>query len=208
MIYGIYGQTLKDLKKDLKIYMSLPVKHISAYMLTAYEGTPLGVLVKEGKYFLPDEDIVLKMFKLINETLEENGFKRYEISNWAKEGYKCKHNYFYWNHTEFLGIGVSAWSFIKKKRFGNTKNIEEYLNKIKKGIKPILFEENLSKEDIKKEEIILGLRTAEGIDKDKIKNEEKLYFLLEEGFLEEKGRKISLSEKGILVSNYVINMLI
>ncbi len=208
MIYGIYGQTIKDIEKDIEIYTSLPIKHISAYMLTAYEGTPLGSLVKSGEYTLPEEEIVLEMFKLINETFEKKGFKRYEISNWAKEGYRCKHNYFYWNHTEFLGIGVSAWSFVKNKRFGNTKNLDEYIKRVKEGKKPVLFQENLSQEDIQKEKIILGLRTVEGVDKDLIKNKEKLNILLEEGFLEKKGRKISLSEKGVLVSNYVINMLI
>ncbi len=208
MIYGIYRQTLKDLEKDLKIYTSLPVKHISAYMLTAYEGTPLGQLVKDGKYSLPEEELVEDMFFLINETLGTKGFKRYEISNWAKEGFICKHNYFYWNHTPFLGIGVSAWSFIKEKRFGNTKNLQEYMKKLEEEKKPVLFEEKLSKEDIQKEKVILGLRTTEGIDEKYIRNKEVLNELLKEGFLKKTGKKISLSNRGILVANYIINKLI
>ena len=208
MIYGIYTQTLKDLEEDLKTFVSLPVKHISGYMLTAYEGTPLGSMVKSGSFKLPDETTVEKMFFLINDTLEENGFKRYEISNWAKEGFLCRHNYFYWNHTDFLGIGVSAWSFVNKRRFGNVSNLDVYLEKVFKNQKPIFFEEKLSEEDIFKEKVILGLRTTEGVDETFIKNKENLKKLIDEGFLKKKKGKVSLSEKGVLISNYIINMLI
>ncbi len=208
MIYGIQGQSLEDLKQDIKIYTSLPVTHISAYMLTAYEGTPLGQMVKYGTFQLPEEESIEQMYLTINREFEKKGFHRYEISNWAKENFICRHNYFYWNHTEFLGIGVSAWSFVKNVRFGNTKNLENYLKRIEKGEKPVLFKEYLTQFDIKKEKVVLGLRTKEGVEEQLIENKEKLKILLDENFLKKEGSKISLTEKGCLVSNYIINELI
>ncbi len=207
LIYGIQGQTLEELEEDIDIYIYLPITHISAYMLTAYEGTPLGQQVKKGEFFLPEENLLEEMYLLLNKKFSEKGFFRYEISNWAKRGYECKHNLFYWNHTPFLGIGVSAWSFIKNTRFGNTKNLDDYMKKVNKGKKPVLFVDKLSKEDIKREKVILGLRTVEGVEESFVENKDKVNFLIEEGYLQKKGRKISLTEKGSLISNYIINML-
>ncbi len=209
MIYGISGQSLLDLEKDLNIYTSLPVKHISAYMLTAYENTQLGNQVKEGLYTMPEEEVIEEMFYLINRTLEKKGFNRYELSNWSKEGFKCRHNLFYWTHVEFLGIGVSSWSFVNKKRFGNTTNINSYMEKIKRDEIPVLFEEQLSDEDIKKEKVILGLRLSEGVDYNLIKDRKReIDYLKKAGLICVKNGKVKLSEKGVLVSNQIINMLV
>ena len=208
LIYGIQGQTLEELEKDIDIYLSLPITHISAYMLTAYEGTPLGQQVKKGEFLLPEENLLEEMYLLLNKELSKKGFFRYEISNWAKKGYQCKHNIFYWKHISFLGIGISAWSFLDNMRFGNTKNLDDYMKKVNEGTKPVVFVDKLSEEDIKKEKVIVGLRMTEGIDENLVEDKEKINLLVEEGFLKRKGRKISLTEKGSLVSNYIINMLI
>jgi len=92
MIYAIPGQSFNDLKEDLEIYTSLPITHISAYMLTAYEETQFRKLIDNGIISLPDEDTSSKMFLMVDEFLEEKGFKRYEVSNWAKDGFNCRHN--------------------------------------------------------------------------------------------------------------------
>lgn len=208
LIYGIQGQTLKDLEYDLEIYTSLPIKHISAYMLTAYEGTPLGKLVQNNQYNLPDEKITTEMFYIIDEFLENKKFYRYELSNWAKKEYECKHNLAYWTDKYFLGIGVSAWSYIGNKRFGNTKNIYEYMRKLEKGEKPIEFEEILTEEDKRLEKIMLGLRLKEGIDLSLIKNKEVLKELIKEDFGYIKENKFSLTRKGLMVINKIIEVLI
>ena len=209
MIYGISGQSLKDLEEDLEVFTSLPVNHISAYMLTAYKNTPLGVKVKKGKYFMPDGDQLLKMFKIIDEYLEEKGFHRYEISNWAKEGYECRHNLLYWEGEEFLGLGVSAWSYIEGIRFGNTKNLVLYNNMIDKGKKPVEFYDLITPEEERKERIFLGMRLKKGIELDLVKD--KMDFvnqIIDEGFAKlEKGRLV-LTQEGVLVSNYISSRLI
>ena len=209
MIYGVQGQTLKDLEEDLNRYAQLPVKHISAYMLTAYEETPLGQMVKRGEYSLPEEDLLLDMFKLIDGFLNEKGFDRYELSNWAKKGYQCKHNLFYWTGEEFLGIGVSAWSLVNNERFGNTKNLYEYMEKINKGQSAVLFRDKLSPEEKRKEKIILGLRLAEGIDIELVKD--KMDFvnqIVSEGLAKIENNRLKLTPEGIMVSNYITASLI
>ncbi|RMD46687.1 MAG: coproporphyrinogen III oxidase family protein, partial [Aquificota bacterium] len=209
LIYGIENQTLKDLENDLKIYTSLPIKHISAYMLTPYENTPLGKLVENNKYNLPDEKLATDMFFLINEYLENNGFKRYELSNWAKNGYECKHNLLYWTDKQFLGIGVSAWSYVGNKRFGNTKNIYTYIDKVEKGIKPISFEETLDKNDKRIENIMLGLRLRQGIYLSFLKDKkDTLQELVKNNFANIENGKFYLTEKGLMVINKIVEMLL
>ncbi len=209
LIYGIQNQTLEDLKYDLEIYTSLPITHISAYMLTAYSDTPLGKLVKAGNYELPDENTAVEMFEIIDKNLEENGFERYELSNWAKNGYQCKHNLLYWTNEEFLGVGVSSWSYINGKRFGNTKNINDYINKIKEGKKPVLFLESITDEEIRKEKIMLGLRLKEGIQVYEINNKMDLVEeLIKEGFAKVINGRFVLTPKGLMVSNSIASTLI
>lgn len=203
LIYCIQGQTLKDLEKDLEIYTSLPITHISGYMLTAYEDTPLGVLVKNGSYNLPDEETSSKMFEFIDNYLESKSFKRYELSNWAKEGYECKHNLFYWTDVNFLGIGISAWSYVENLRFGNTKNINEYFDLVENGIKPIKFKEYLTQDKKREELIFLSLRLKSGVDLSLINDKDIVKKLVKEGFGEIKNNRFSLLPKGLMVLNEI-----
>ncbi len=209
LIYGIQNQTIDDLKEDLKIYISLPISHISAYMLTAYSDTPLGKLVESGKYNLPEESLAIEMFELIDEFLEKNKFYRYELSNWAKEGYQCKHNLLYWTNKEFLGVGVSSWSYLSGERFGNTKNISEYIKKINENKKPVLFKEKITREEIRKEKIMLGLRLKEGISVDEIKDKLNLAEeFVKEGYAKIDNNRFFLTPKGLMVSNSIAATLI
>ncbi len=209
LIYGIENQTLKDLEEDLKIYTSLDIKHISAYLLTAYEDTPLGLLVEKGSYNLPDEDTTYRMFLMIDETLSNKGFKRYELSNWAKESFECKHNLFYWKDVNFLGIGISAWSYVENERFGNTKNINEYFSLIEEFKKPVKFREILDEEEKRKEKIFLGLRLREGVDLDILKDKRDIiYQFIDEGYGNIENNKFFLLPKGIMVINKIVSILI
>ncbi|SNZ10151.1 oxygen-independent coproporphyrinogen-3 oxidase [Persephonella hydrogeniphila] len=209
MIYGISGQSIKDLEKDLELFTSLPVKHISAYMLTAYDETPLGQMVKSGDYQMLGEDILLDMFKLIDEYLEMKGFKRYELSNWAKTDYMCRHNLLYWKRKEFLGLGVSAWSYVDNIRFGNTKNLSEYMEKVNKGKKPVVFKEVIDEEEEKKEKIFLGLRLVEGIELHLIENRmDFVNSIVNQNLAKIENNRLILTPEGIMLSNYISSRLI
>ncbi|WP_457622574.1 radical SAM family heme chaperone HemW [Persephonella sp.] len=208
LIYGIQGQSLKDLEKDLEVYTSLPIKHISAYMLTPYEGTPFEQSVREGSYRLKDENELFDMFVLINSYLEDKGFGRYELSNWSKKGYQCKHNLFYWKHIQFLGLGVSAWSFVNGVRFGNITNLNEYLETIRERKKPVAYSESIHKEELLREKIFLGLRLKEGVPLEYLSDRiEIVDNLISEGFGYIEKDRFILTEKGLMVINRIITLL-
>jgi oxygen-independent coproporphyrinogen-3 oxidase len=207
LIYSVENQTLKELEEDLKIYTTLPITHISAYMLTPYEDTPLGSMVLDGKYKLPDEETAIKMFFFINEFLEKNKFYRYELSNWAKKGFECKHNILYWTDEYYLGVGVSASSYINNLRFTNTKNLSTYFEKLSKNILPVEAKEYLNQKDKKLESLMLGLRTKWGVDL-KLLDTEKIKILIDNNFGYVKNGRFILNMKGLSVINQIVLNLI
>ncbi len=208
MIYGISGQTLNDLQKDLEIYTSLPIKHISAYMLTAYEDTPLGKMVEKQEYQMPDEDITTLMFEKINNYFESKGFFRYELSNWAKSDFESRHNLLYWEDGQFLGVGLSAWSYIGNKRFGNVKNINEYLKRVENDKRPVEYSEILDEREKEREKIFLGLRLSKGIDIRDFESVDIFEELSEQklGLIDNNRFKLTL--RGLMVINEVARKLI
>jgi len=140
------------------------------------------------------------MFLFLSEELSSMGFEHYEISNFAKEGYRCAHNLLYWSHREFLGLGVSAWSFINKKRFGNYRNLEKYKRAVLQGEKPIEMEESLEGEELLKDYLFVALRTRDGVPKEMLPN---IPDHIREFFLEE-GDRVRLSKKGWLLINEIL----
>ena len=125
-----------------------------------------------------------------------------------KKSYECKHNLFYWTDVNFLGIGVSAWSYVDNERFGNTKNINEYLENVEKGIKPVKFSEILDEKKKLEEKIFLGLRLKEGIDVDLIKNKDFLKELADEDYGDIKDGRFYLLPKGIMVINEIVRKVL
>ncbi len=200
IIYAYPNQTLEDLKEELRVLMDLPIKHVSCYLLTPYEDTLFGKLFSEEKLQLPDSDQIADMYFFWVNELKSLGFEHYEISNFALPGYECKHNLSYWLGKEFLGLGVSAWSYIKNVRFGNTKNMKEYIQSIKEGKKPIEYREVLEGESLLKDILFTRLRTKWGIPK------EYAYLIPEEllEFFESTEDGIRLKEEGMLLINEIL----
>ena len=123
LIYGI-DNDIDKVKTDIKYFLKLNIPHISCYSLIIEENT----LLKYNNTNYIDEDTEYEMYKYIEKTLEENGYKHYEISNYAKEGYESKHNLGYWDNEYYYGFGLSSVSFIDNYRINNTKNLTKYLN--------------------------------------------------------------------------------
>ncbi len=203
IIYGYHGQSLEDLEEDLKVIEGLPIKHASFYLLTPYEDTLVGHMYRKGLITLPNEELVEKMFFLIHHTMKALGFEHYEISNYSKEGYECKHNLTYWNHEEFLGIGVSAWSFIGGERWGNARNLELYTRMIQRGQKAIVERERLRGVDLFKDYLFVKLRTSEGVPKSAFPRWREMLERMGE-FFEEQGDRIRLNLKGMLLLNEIL----
>lgn len=164
LMYPLPNLTLAKLKSTLEYVVSLEnIKHISIYNLEIHEGSKLDFLIKEGYLEMADEEEEYKMHEYINEFLETKGFKQYEISNYAKEGYTSKHNLNYWNQGEYIGVGSGASSFIDGTRYKNIEDIEKYILNINSNSTVIKEKEQLDKLDLMKEYVILNLRKTSGI---------------------------------------------
>ena len=197
LIYGWPSQDEEDIYKEFEFLKEFDfIKHVSWYMLTIYENTRFG----KEKVKLPDEEKIFNFHRIISEELKKLGFKRYEISNWAKEGYECKHNLTYWKLEEFLGFGVSAWGFYNRKRYGNTRNILKYKEYLLRNLRPVDSEYELNEFELEKEFIILSLRLTEGLPESYkvfVPEHLKEFFEINE--------RVKIKEEFFIVSNELIS---
>lgn len=218
LIFGLPGQSLNDFEGSINEVIRLNPEHISTYSLKVEEETPLYKLVKEKTLTLPEEETDREMYELLINLLEKNHYQLYEISNFSKKGYESKHNMAYWKRQEYFGFGLAAHGYLKNKRYGNTENFNDYFQMLSKNSRPIISEESLNKEDALFEEIMLGLRLKKGInvkklnknyDIDFLKNKkERIDFLLEEDLIRIREGYLSLTIKGMDLSNQVIAQLV
>lgn len=194
LMFGIPNQTIETLSKSLECVLSLNPEHISAYSLILEEGTPFYNM----DLSFPNEDIEREMYYLINETLENNGIYRYEISNYAKKGMESKHNTRYWKDYEYIGIGAGAHSYNNGKRYNNVCDVVKYITGAEKKENIAL----ISREERNLELFMLGLRLKEGI----IYNgeyPEKVNPLIKKGLLEMCGNNLKLTPRGTDLANLV-----
>lgn len=159
LMSALPGQTLEKFCQTLQSAVKCGVPHISCYSLIVEEHTPFGMLEKQGKLQLPDEETDRQMYKQAYTLLQSAGYSWYEISNFAKKGYVCRHNLKYWNCDEYIGLGISAHSYFNSVRFYNTNNLEAYL----RGSFRTDNNLTLTKKDKIEEFMIMGLRLREGI---------------------------------------------
>lgn len=208
LMIGLPTQTLEDVNISLEKIIKLNPEHISVYSLIVEEGTKIEEKIEKGELKLPTEELERKEYWKVKEILEASGYKHYEISNFAKEGYESKHNMNCWEQKEYLGFGVAAHSYMSQKRFSNVEKIEKYLQKRE----PIIHEiQDLEAQ--KKEYMFLGLRKIDGIKISKFKNKfginpimefkEELNKLVQEKLIEIDLDEIKLTKKGIDLANLV-----
>lgn len=208
LMIALPNQTIQDIKENLEKIIKLNPEHISVYSLILEEGTPFYNKYNENKIRLPDEELERNMYWYVKNTLENNGYIHYEISNFSKKGFESKHNMNCWNQEEYLGFGVAAHSYNNKIRYSNTNSIEEYI----KGSNKIIHEKQ-TLEDMQKEYMLLGLRKIEGINIQKFKNKfaqnpififkEQLSKLVDEELIIVDGNEIKLTNKGLDLANIV-----
>ena len=207
LMYAIPGETVKTLKNDLKKFLKLKPEHISTYSLIIEKNTLVGL----NKIKPIEEERDFKLYETICKKLNKKGYIHYEISNFAKKGYKSKHNLTYWNNEEYYGFGVGASGFVEAIRYENTKSLTEYL----KG-NTISSKSLMSKVDNMENELILGLRKLEGINLEKFfdKFEENMQNifpikpLIKNGDLIYKDGYIYINPKKLYVMNEILLKLI
>jgi len=222
LMSALPNQSVESYKDTLEKVLDLQPEHISAYSLIVEEGTPLADRVEEceknGVNILPNEDDERKMYYMTKELLEAKGYKRYEISNYAKDGYECRHNVGYWKRVEYLGFGIGAASFYNRQRYNNIEDAHLYIKSMNKELSPEDIEvnvEELTSIEEMEEFMFLGLRMTEGISinefEDKFgKKFDDVYgrvvnILIEKELMLKDGDVVKLTDKGIDVSNRVLS---
>ncbi|EHI97989.1 oxygen-independent coproporphyrinogen III oxidase [Clostridium sp. DL-VIII] len=215
LMFGLPNQSSEDFKETLEEIVKLNPEHISAYSLIIEEGTYFYDLYDKDKLKLPDEEQEREMYLSAKEILGQYSYHQYEISNYAKKGKECFHNKVYWKCNEYLGLGVSASSFINENRIKNIDDIEEYIKRINEA-EDVTQEVHVNtiKDDME-EFVFMGLRMIEGIKTSEFAKRfnKDIYEVygdvieknIKKGLLISSSGKLYLSSKGIELSNYVMS---
>ncbi len=220
LMIGLPNQTISDVKDSLNEIIILNPTHVSVYSLIVEENTKMEQLINSKELQLPDEELERQMYWYVKNTLELNGYNHYEISNFAKKGKESKHNLNCWEQKEYIGLGLAAYSYLNGVRYGNTSNIEKYINVQdffnrseleESGIR--IVDEVQSLEDKRKEYMLLGLRKIEGVSIQNFKEKfvenpiflfrKELEKLVNEELIAIDGDCIRLTNKGLDLANIV-----
>jgi len=164
LIFGIPGESIADWEADLSSAAACAPEHVSTYCLGFEENTLLKRMVCEGKLAPLSQDTLRQMMKTANSRLCAEGYERYEISNYARPGFSCKHNIKYWQNAEYVGVGPSAVTFVAGVRSQNVSDLPKYFSILDWRAAPHEYEERLDAEKRARETLFLGLRMREGVD--------------------------------------------
>jgi len=159
LIFNLPGQSVKNWMYNLETAVKLPVKHISAYSLILEQGTILNKMVLDGRIELQDSDYDAEIYNITMEFLNKNGFIQYEVSNYAKPGFECRHNKAYWQYKDYLSFGTSAHSFVNGKRWWNYSSLKQYIHNINDLGKAVANFEILTQKQMLNEYVMLALRS-------------------------------------------------
>ena len=220
LMIGLPNQTISDVKESLNEIIKLNPTHVSVYSLIVEENTKMEQLINSKELQLPDEELERQMYWYVKNILELNGYNHYEISNFAKKGKESKHNLNCWEQKEYIGLGLAAYSYLNGVRYGNTSNIEGYINVQDFFNRSELEESDIrivdevqSLEDKRKEYMLLGLRKIEGVSIQKFKEKfvenpiflfrKELEKLVNEELIAIDGDCIRLTNKGLDLANIV-----
>lgn len=163
LMYGLPHQSVESWKQSLARCIDLAPEHLSCYALTVEEGTRFAHDIRQGRAKAPDEMVQVAMSQTAHWLLSEAGYEQYEISNYAKPGYACRHNLLYWTNGDYLGLGPSAQSFVQGVRFGKIANLAEYQAALTRGQLPIVEKQRLTEEERLRDAVVFGLRLTQGI---------------------------------------------
>ena len=212
LIFNLPNQTKEKWLKNLEVAVSLPISHISCYSLIVEPGTILNKQVLDGKVKINDDNYDADLYEITMEYLNKKEFKQYEVSNFAKEGFQCLHNKYYWEYKDFLGLGPSAHSFMDGYRWNNYTALSFYNNNINNYGHAALNIEKLSEKQKLEEFILMGLRST-GIDLTRInefdnewlaKNNKNIKLFEDEEYLVVDKSKIKLTTKGYSLCDEIL----
>ncbi len=231
LMYGFPGETLADWQRDVDAALALDVEHLSAYCLMVEEGTPLFEQMKgvtpsdspclggehdaaktspiQGSMEGSAEELERMMYEMLTDRLTAGGYEHYEISNFAKPGYRSRHNSSYWNDVPYIGLGAAAHSYDGKRRYWNVADIHQYMEAIERGERPC-DGELLDGDTRYNDRITVALRTCEGLDLATLSERQRTFCLdaarrfLNDGLLRLDGQHLVLTRKGLFVSDMIM----
>jgi oxygen-independent coproporphyrinogen-3 oxidase len=215
LMYGFPDETIDDFVHDIDEVIKLDVEHISAYCLMIEEGTELYRRYGDKRvreYDDSKEETERKMYELLIDKLTAAGYEHYEISNFARPGFRSRHNSSYWTGVPYIGLGAAAHSFDGHLRSWNVSDIRQYIAAVNRDER-LNEEEVLSATDFYNERVMLGLRTCEGVDLSALSDDERNYCIQEaQPFLSDDillltDNRLVLTRKGLFVSDYVMSSL-
>lgn len=216
LMFGFPDESLSQWKEDISAALALNVEHISAYSLMYEEDTPLWKMLDTGKVKEIDEELSLTMFKELVCQLTDAGYEHYEISNFARPGYRSRHNSSYWHQVPYIGLGAAAHSFDLNSRQWNVADLKLYIEEINNGIIPMEREE-LDNDTTFNDIITTALRTSDGIDLNAMETRLGKRYRntlisaadkhIEQGLLEIRHDRLRLTSEGIFISDMVMSDL-
>ena len=214
LIFGVPGQTLSDWDETLNHAIELEPSHVSVYGLTFEQGTAFWTRRERGEIRAIDEELEREQYAIAMERLPLSGFHQYEISNFARPGYECRHNNVYWNGDEYLAFGPGAARYWNGRRETNIRSVLGWLSRLERNESPVADAEQLDPAHRARELIYLGLRRTEGISRATFR--ERTGFELDDvcgpaldgqkklGFIADDGSCISLTREGRFVADRVV----
>ena len=214
VMYGLPGQSLESWQRTLAHCLTLAPTHLSCYALTVEEDTRLASNIQRRRSPAPDEDLQIEMDEAAQRMLDDAGYERYEVSNYANPGYACRHNLLYWSNGEYLGLGPSAQSYLDGTRFGNVADLMAYNTSIGTHRLPIEDRTRLSEKEQLRDAVIFGLRLIRGIPSRQLHQHAANYGhaavtaqLLAQQLIEEGGGRSRLSARGLLQADTIAGQL-
>ncbi len=214
LIFAIPGQTLESWLASLEQAIGLQPEHLSCYSLTFEPGTRLYDQLQAGKVTRVDQDLDAAMYERTIDTLSDAGYVHYEISNFSRPGYRCRHNLVYWHNEPYLGIGPSAAGLVDGARYKNVAEVAGYTEAVLAGRGPRVEEERRSIEQRARETAMLELRLIEGIDRRRFERRygqdpvdffsEAVRRHCETGLLEVTDQRVRLTRAGLLLADTVV----
>lgn len=218
LIYGLPGQTPEHWRWNIESALSLNIQHLSMYQLSVEEDTPLARSVERQELTFPEEEEVLQMDAISSRLTGDAGVEQYEISNYARRGYQCRHNLNYWHNGDYLAAGAGAVGHRRGERWTNIKKPERYCEMVEEGENIVQERENLSQEESFRESVVVGLRLIKGVEFGHLEDRygihlrdyygETLTPLLKNGLIEFTASHLRLTNKGRYIANQVLAELV
>ncbi|HUN66900.1 MAG TPA: radical SAM family heme chaperone HemW [Bacteroidota bacterium] len=217
LIFALPSQTAERWRSNIREAIGLGVEHISAYNLIVEQGTPLARMVSQGLVAVPPTELEAEMYLWTIDALRSAGYAHYEVSNYARSGYQCRHNLAYWRHENYLGFGPSAHSFRDRRRWWNIANLRTYLDALSSGRAPVAGSEHLTPGQIMDESLMLSLRTGEldlrtigaGDDEERTRRlDDRIRRWESDGMLVREDHVVRLTDRGFLYCDEIVRLLL